>query len=41
MGEEKLGYFYLSHWEQKGLNGQLYDYKMGLNSRALKDIAFI
>lgn len=41
MGEENVGYFYLSHWEQKGLNGQLYDYKMGLNSRALKDIAFI
>lgn len=41
MGEEKLGYFYLSHWEQEGPNGQLYDYKMGLNSRALEDIAFI
>ncbi len=41
MGEEKLGYFYLSHWEQEGANGQLYDYKMGLNSRVLKDIAFI
>ncbi len=41
MGEEKLGYFYLSYWEQEGANGQLYDYKMGLNSRAMKDIAFI
>ena len=41
MGEEKLGYFYLSHWEEEDLNGKLYDYKMGLNNRALKDIAFI
>ena len=41
MGEERLGYFYLSHWEQEGVNGRLYDYKMGLNSRALKDIVFI
>lgn len=41
MGEEKLEYFYLSHWKQEGANGQLYDYRMGLNSRALKDIGFI
>ena len=40
-GEEKLGYFYLSHWEDEGVNGKLYDYKMGLNNRALKDITFI
>ena len=39
--EEKLGYFYLSHWEDEGVNGKLYDYKMGLNNRALKDITFI
>ena len=40
-GEEKLGYFYLSHWEDEGVNGKLYDNKMGLNNRALKDITFI
>ncbi len=41
MGEEKFGYFYLSHWQEEGMNGKLYDYKTGLNSSALKDIAFI
>ena len=29
------------HWEDEGVNGKLYDYKMGLNNRALKDITFI
>ena len=40
-GGRKVGVFLLSHWEDEGVNGKLYDYKMGLNNRALKDITFI
>lgn len=41
LGEEKLGYFYFSHWDEEDMNGPLYDYEMGLNTKAFKDIAFI
>ena len=41
LGEEKLGYFYFSHWNNEGTYGTSYDYLMGLNNKAFNDIAFI
>lgn len=41
MGEETLGYFYFSHWSEEGDDGPIYDYKMGINTKAFKDIGFI
>ena len=40
-GEDRYGYFYLSHWDEDRGNGVVYDYNMGLNTNALKDIPFI
>lgn len=41
LGEEKYGFVYFSHWDEKRMNGQPYDEKGGLDAEAFSDINFI
>ncbi|WP_212003202.1 CRISPR-associated helicase Cas3' [Chitinophaga sp. HK235] len=40
-GIEKLGYTYLTHWDDERAEGKIYEYDHGLNSKAFSDANFI
>ncbi|RBL91809.1 CRISPR-associated helicase Cas3' [Chitinophaga flava] len=40
-GDEKLGYIYLTHWDDERTEGKIYEYVHGLNSKAFSDVNFI